>query len=226
MDPRQKPTFLYISDPVAACFPDIAAFDWISEWSASVSSLNNEAHACIENMTEKTADVVTPFRLDAMTAEHNTGSAVVPEQRIPFYQRGMFQDSMRDRAPQLSTLLDSAPLVRIPNYAPSAEILVLQSGIGTATLRGRTNAFCTAVTTFAGSAPLKITVGNESQHVAAGETLVFDPSFGFAYAADDAPACALVFEVWNQGISPLERDALTALIRAVVDFDSRLQNLA
>lgn len=224
-DPRQKPTFLHIPDPVATCFPDITAFDWLAEWSTSVSSLSNEAHVCVESMTEEPADVA-PFSLDAMTAAHDTGSAVAPDQRIPFYQHGMFQDSMRDRAPQLSTFLDSAPLVRVPNYAPNAEIMVLQPGIGTAILRGRTNAFCTVITAFAGSGSLKVTVGGESRQLVEGRTLVFDPSFGFDYATGDAPACVLVSEVWNPGISHLERDALTALIRSVVDFDSRLQNLA
>ena len=69
-------------------------------------------------------------------------------------------------------------------------------------------------------------MGGESRQLIAGRSLVFDPSFGFDYAVGDGLAFALVFEVWNPGISRLERDALTALIQAVVDFDSRLQDLA
>ena len=224
-DPRQKPSFLYIPDPGATCFPDIAAFDWLAGWSARASSLNSEALACIKGMAEEVTDVA-PFNLDAMTATHDAGSVPAVEQRIPFYQRGIFRDAMRGLAPQLSGLLEAAPLVRIPNYAPNVEILALRPGSGTATLRGRTNAFCTIVVVFEESGPLRVTVGGESRQLPAGQALAFDPSFGFDYAADDAPVRALVFEDWNPGISPLERDALTALIQAVVDFDSRLQNLA
>jgi aspartate beta-hydroxylase len=224
-DLRQKPTFLHVPDPAATCFPDVAAFGWLAEWSTSVSSLSNEAKACIESIAEGPRGV-TPFSLDAMMAAHDAGGVATPDRRVPFYRRGMFQDSMRTLAPQLSALLASAPLVHIPNYAPDAEILMLQPGVGTAILRGRTNAFCTVATAFAGSAPLKVTVGGESRQLIAGRSLVFDPSFGFDYAAGDGLAFALVFEVWNPGISRLERDALTALIQAVVDFDSRLQDLA
>src|SRR6185437_14697438 len=116
-DPRQKPSFLYIPDPGATCFPDIAAFDWLAGWSARASSLNSEALACIKGMAEEVTDVA-PFNLDAMTATHDAGSVPAVEQRIPFYQRGIFRDAMRGLAPQLSGLLEAAPLVRIPNYAP------------------------------------------------------------------------------------------------------------
>lgn len=224
-DPRQKPTFLYIPDPHAACFPDITAFDWLVDWATHASSLDAEALACVERTAEE-ATSTTPFSLDAMTAAHGDGAMTTGARGLPFYQRGIFQDSVRTLAPQLSRLLDSAPLVRIPNYAPNAEILTLGAGRGTVTHRGRTNAFCTMVVVFAGSAPLRITVGGESRQLSAGQPLAFDPSFGFDYAAGDAPVRALVSEVWNPGISPLERDALTALVHAVVDFDTRLQNLA
>lgn len=224
-DPRQKPTFLYIPDPHAVCFPDIAAFDWLVNWAAHASSLDAEALACIESTTEA-ATSAAPFSLGAMSATQGDGSMATEVRRLPFYQRGIFQDSVRAMAPQLSRLLDSAPLVRIPNYAPNAEILTLPVGSDTVTLRGRTNAFCTMIVAFAGSAPLKVTVGGESRQLPPGQPLAFDPSFGFDYAAGDAPVRALAFEVWNPSISPLERDALTALTRAVVNFDSQLQNLA
>ncbi|WHZ20413.1 MAG: hypothetical protein OJF55_002562 [Rhodanobacteraceae bacterium] len=225
-DPRQKPTFLYIPDPGAVCFPDTAAFDWLADWSARASSLDGEALACIRSTAEQPADV-SPFSLNAMTAGQGAQSAPATEQQIPLYQRGIFQDAIRAQLPRLSGMLDSAPLVRISNYAPDAAILALQPGARTSARHGRTNAFCTIVVGFEGSAPLRVTVGGEPRQLRAGQALAFDPSFGFEYAAiGDAPSRALVFEVWNPGISPLERDALSALTAAVVDFDSRLQELA
>lgn len=223
-DPRQQPTFLYIPDPGAACFLDTAAFDWLADWSARAASLDDEALACIGSPGEEDS-VFSPFSLDAMTATSVTPKPPAGERRIPLYQRGIFQDPMRARAPQLSGMLDSAPLARIPNYTPDVEILALPSGTGTPTRRGRSNAFCTIVVGFAGSAPLRVTVGGEPRQLHAGQALAFDPSFGFEYAAGDAPVRALSLETWNPGLSPLERDALTALTAAVVEFDSRLQEL-
>ncbi len=224
-DPRQQPTFLYIPDPGASCFLDTAALDWLADWSARAASLDGEALACIGNPGEEDT-FFTPFSLNTMTATFATPKPPIGERRIPLYQRGIFQDAMRARAPQLSGMLDSAPLARIPNYTPDVEILAFPSETGTPTLRGRSNAVCTIVVGFAGSAPLRVTVGGEPRQLHAGQALAFDPSFGFEYAAGDAPVRALSFEVWNPGLSPLERDALTALTAAVVEFDSRLQELA
>ena len=225
-DPRQRPTFLYIPDPGAICFPDTSGFGWLAGWSARASSLDDEALACIDNVMEEPTDPA-PFSLSAMTGALGADNTSGGERRILFYQRGIVQDTIRAQAPQLFELLDSAPLARIQNYAPNVEILLLHPGFSTPARRGRTNAFCMIVVGFEGSAPLQVTVGGESRQLQAGQALAFDPSFGFEYAAiGDVPSRALVLEVWNPGISPLERDALSALTAAVVDFDSRLQELA
>lgn len=225
-DPRQRSTFLYIPDPGATCFPDTSGFDWLAEWSARASSLDEEALACIESVMEEPTDPA-PFSLSAMTGAPGTDTAPGGERRILFYQRGIVQDTIRAQAPQMSKLLEAAPLAHILNYAPNVEILSLRPGFSTPARRGRTNAFCIIVVGFEGSAPLQITVGDESRRLQAGEVLAFDPSFEFEYAAiGEAPSRALAFEVWNPGISPLERDALSALTAAAVDFDSRLQELA
>lgn len=224
-DPRQRPTFLLIPDLGAACFLDCTGFDWLADWSARVSSLDGEALTCIKE-TEQSSDLA-PFSLNAMTATSGGDTSTAGEQWAPLYQRGIFQSAIRTQAPRLSDLLDAAPLVRIPNYAPDVGILALPPGIGTPARRGRTNAFCTIVICFDGGAPLQVTVGGEPRQLLAGQALAFDPSFGVEYAAiGDAPSRALILEVWNPGISALERDALTALTPAVVDFDSRLQELS
>jgi hypothetical protein len=36
----------------------------------------------------------------------------------------------------------------------------------------------------------------------------------------------LVFDIWHPGLSTAEQQALTALLAAIVDFDTRLQELA
>jgi aspartate beta-hydroxylase len=117
--------------------------------------------------------------------------------------------------------------VQIPDYAPDAVILALPEATHSPSNRGRTNAFCTVVVAFSGSSPLLVTVGQETRRLQAGETLVFDSSFGFSFsAAGDAQARALVFEIWNPNVSSVERDALAALAITATAFDRRLQDLA
>jgi len=225
-DPRQRPTFLHLPDLDTPCFLDTASFGWLADWSVRASRLDGEARACVDHAEEPVH--LSPFSLESMATSAGDGSARTGEARLaPLYQRGIFQDALRSRAPELSGMLESAPMVRITNYAPNASILALQPGAGIPPRYGRTNAFCMIAIAFSGSAPLEITVGGESRRLQAGESLAFDSGFEFGFTAiGSAPARALLFEVWNPGISQLERDALTALTGAVLDFDSQLQNLA
>lgn len=224
-DPRQKTTFLYIPDLGTRCFLDITSFDWLPHLSARACPLDHEALACLEAFAKDHDS--SPFSLASMTASEGTDAAQAMVRQVPLYQRGILVDAIRDHATGLIETLDAASLVRIPNYAPDVSILALQPGARTTPRYGRTNAFCTIVATFSGSAPLEVTVGGDSRQLHATESLAFDPSFEFEFsAAGDSPVRALVLDAWNPGVSMLERDALIALTTAVVNFDARLQDLA
>jgi hypothetical protein len=57
--------------------------------------------------------------------------------------------------------------------------------------------------------------------------MVFDASYGIGYGNDgESETRVLVFDIWHPGLAPFERQALGALIAAIVDFDIRLQELA
>ncbi|MDQ2972397.1 MAG: aspartyl/asparaginyl beta-hydroxylase domain-containing protein [Pseudomonadota bacterium] len=224
-DPRQRPTFLYLPGLDATCFSNTASLGWLDDWAARAASLDGEAGSCLS------AAVETPhpslFSLEAMTANDSVNIPPAKEQQVFLYQRGVLQDTAHQRAPHLLALIDSTPLIHIPRYGPDAAVVALQPGGRSAPRRGRTNAFCSVVVAFSGSAPLQVTVGGESRQLMATESLIFDPSFEYEYAASgDGQARALIFDVWHPDISPLEQDALTALTVAVVDFDARLQDLA
>jgi aspartate beta-hydroxylase len=224
--PLQRPTFLYFPNLGTDRFLDNARFDWLVEWSRRAACLDAEAATCLDS--GKTSGAAAPiFSLESMTVGSPLNSASVGASWAVLYQHGMQQDGMQRHAPGLSTLLDSAPLVRIPDYAPDAAILALPPGTRTPPRYGRTNAFCTVVIAFAGSPPLHVTVGGETVQLQAGETRIFDPSFEFAYAsASDAQTRALVFDVWNPNVASLERDAVAALAATAITFDRRLLDLA
>lgn len=224
-DPRQRPTFLYLPELGATCFHDTAAFDWLDDCAARMASLDNEALSCLSVGVESSGPLL--FSLEAMTANDSASVSPAKEQHIFLYQRGVPLDTVQQHAPRLLALIDSTPLIHIPRYGPDAAIIALQPGARSAPRRGRTNAFCSIVVAFSGSAPMRVTVGGESRELMATESLVFDPSFEYEYAASgDGQARALIFDVWRPDISPLEREALTALTAAVLDFDARLQDLA
>jgi aspartate beta-hydroxylase len=224
----QRPSFLYVQGLGANRFIDSTSFAWLGEWATKVAALDVEAIACIDDA--KQADTYVPaFSLEAMTATGSGNAAAAPPAAhwAVLYQRGALQDTIRRHAPRIFELLEAAPVVQIPDYAPDAVILALPEATHSPSNRGRTNAFCTVVVAFSGSSPLLVTVGQETRRLQAGETLVFDSSFGFSFsAAGDAQARALVFEIWNPNVSSVERDALAALAITATAFDRRLQDLA
>lgn len=222
-DPRQKPTFMYIPNLGAHCFLDATLFDWLPYWSARVSLLNREALACQKAFARPNGP--RPFSLESIAASNE--GAVMPVQYMPVYQRGIFSDAIKSHAPGLCDLVEAAPLIRIPNYAPEASIIAVQPGGRTARQHGRTNAFCMIVVVFRDSAPLQVMVGGELRRLYANQSAVFDLGFEFEFSsADDSEARALAIEVWHPGLSQLERDALATLATAAVNFDTRLQELA
>ncbi|MEO6967198.1 MAG: tetratricopeptide repeat protein [Rhodanobacteraceae bacterium] len=224
-DLRQRPTFLYLPELGATCFHDPQSFDWLDDCAARMSLQDKEALSCLSASEGPSGPSL--FSLEAMTANDSANALRAKEQYVFLYQRGLLHDTVRRHAPHLLASIDSTPLIHIPGYGPDAVIIALQSGARSTPRRGRTNAFCSIVVAFSGSAPLQVTVGGESRELRAGESFIFDPSFEYEYAAaSDGQALALIFDVWHPDISPQERDALTALTLAVLDFDARLQDLA
>lgn len=223
-DPREQPTFLHLPDVVGGAFPDPRGLDWLAAWSQGVAALAQESATIL--------DAVHPvmpaklFSLDAMISDAQP-TAKPPVQSTILAQRGIITDDARDRAPQLTRLLESAPLVRITNYEPNAAVLVLAPGASTPLQRGRSNAFCTVAVAFDDSAPTEVTVGGEPRTLQPGTAIAFNPGYEFTYRnVGDAPARVLVADAWHPDIAELERDALIALISAIVAFDTKLEELA
>ncbi|HWU75584.1 MAG TPA: aspartyl/asparaginyl beta-hydroxylase domain-containing protein [Rhodanobacter sp.] len=149
------------------------------------------------------------------------------EYETPLYVAGSVTESAQRNAPHLLSCLAKAPLARIPRYGPEVSIVPISPASGTPVRYGRTNAHCSVVFNLPDSARIEVMAGASAQSLQPGESLVFDPSFGIAYLnAGDAAARLLVFDIWHPQLSTLECDGLTALIQAIVDFDTRLQELA
>lgn len=221
----QRPSFLYLHGLGAHPFLDPAALAWLDAWRGKVVLLDAEARACLDRTTPTAATPV--FTLTAMTAGANQAATQADAQWAILSQHGSVQDTATRDAPQMHALLEAAPTVRIDSYAPDTVLMELPPATHTSPRHGRTNAFCTVIANFSGSAPLQVTVGRETRRLEASAALVFDPSFGFAFANEgNEPARALVFEVWNPGVSETERAAIATLAITATAFDRQLQELA
>lgn len=221
----QRPSFLYLHGLGARRFIDPAELAWLDAWLGKVVLLDAEARACLARTTQTAAAPV--FTLKAMTAGANQAAAQAEAQWVVLSQHGTLQDTATRDAPQMHALLEAAPVAQIDSYAPDTLLLGLPPATHTPLRYGRTNAFCTVIANFSGSTPLQVTVGRETRRLEPSAALVFDPSFGFAFANEGSePARTLVFEVWNPAVSKTERAAIATLAITATAFDRQLQELA
>ena len=207
-DPRQRPAFMSVPKIKTACFLDNARFAWLDRGAVLIN-------ACLSEMSECIAASAAPNRV-----------ALPQAGRVSVLHGGVLQYEARQCAPQLQRVLAELPLAHVPHHAPDVEIIAL-SGLGRLPPHyGRSNSRCSVLFNPAQSAAFEVIVGGEKRVLNAGQTLVLDGSFGVEYAnSGERSVHALSVEAWHPDLSEPEQQALSALITAAVDFDTRLQDL-
>lgn len=226
LDPRQRPSFLYIPDLGASPFRDPARCDWLDAFRARSDECATEIEVCVETPDAMPAASASPFSLGNLIRD-DAAEMMPAERHVPIYQRGLLYENVRACAPRLLAALDEAPLVRIPQHGPDAGIIVLAPDRRSPLRYGRTNSRCAAAIVMQAGPRIEILVGGEPRALVPGQAVVFDPSFGVEYTnTTGTPAHILTFEFWHPDLMPVERAAITAITIAAVDFDARLQELA
>jgi hypothetical protein len=165
--------------------------------------------------------------MDQSVTEAAPAKVALPKaSRLSVLQGGVLQYEARQYAPQLQRVLAELPLAHIPHQAPDVEVIALAGTLRLPRHYGRSNSRCSVLFNPAQSAALEVIVGGEKRVLNAGQSLVFDASFGVEYANSGArPVRALSVEAWHPDLSESEQQALCALISAAVDFDTHLQDL-
>lgn len=220
-DPRQLAGILYVPGLGATPVLENAHFEWMSALLTRVASATAEVEACLRSAHAE-GSAAAPFSpIQPPTA------APDDERCVSLLAGGHVTDIARLHAPQLLACLADTPLAKIPCYGPEASIVCIPPGVRTPIRHGPSNAHCRVAIALTGSGHGKIVVGGETFALQEGSGMVFDPSFGAAcFNPGEGEVRLLRFDIWHPRLSELERDALTALILAIVDFDTRLQELA
>lgn len=228
-DPRQRPTLLYIPDLGTSPLPALPPQAWLTALLETVATTGAEIDVCLRRAAGN-AQATWPSLPSAGADNPPAGHAAATppgELRALIQVCGTVPDATRRHAPQLLAALAAAPLMRIPRYAPDITIIALPPGTHTATMYSRSNAGCSVVVGLSGNAGIELTIGADQHRLQAGGAIIADGSYGMACANPGATeARLLVFDIWHPGLSLAEQQALTALLAAIVDFDTRLQELA
>ena len=228
-DPRQRPTLLYIPDLGTSPLPDLAQSGWLATLLASVATLGAEVDACLR-ATQRDAGTASPTAAPDAPADARAGPAAplpAGDSRAHIYRGGTLSDAARRHAPQLLRALAGTPLMEVARFGPDAQIVTLPAATRTAMTWSRCNASCSVMVGLPRSADVEVSVGTDTHRLGAGGAIVGDRSYGIGYAnVGAAEGRLLVFDIWHPGLSVAEREAVAALLATVVDFDTRLQELA
>lgn len=221
----QRPTFVNIPGLPVERFVDVTGLEWCDQCVRAVAALADEMDDCTTAAQSPAPGAA--FTLDSLLGHADApDNASRPPTSLPIFQRGELREPARSRAIRLQAALELAPVVRIPGSGPDATIVSLSAGQREGTRFGRSNSRLVAVIVPSTSSSLEVTVGTETRLVAPGELVAFDPTFGYEYAGvGQARALALAFEFWHPGLTPIEREAITAITSEAVAFDQKLQDL-
>lgn len=218
-DPQQRPRFLFFPDLPSPRFFERSRFDWIERCEAAFAAVREEAAAVLAD-----PQALRPF-LSFQSADQ-VGDYLAGRDTEPgwdaffFYRDGERFDEQHRRCPTTSALLESLPLVRIRQHAPEICFSVLAPGTRILRHTGVTNVRLVAHLPLIVPAGCAIEVGGETHAWREGEVVVFDDTYEHEAWNDSAERrVILLMDTWNPYLQPPEREAISALIAGIGDFN-------
>ena len=223
-DPRQKASFLYLPSLGADTVLDVASISGLAEFTGRMGEFENDIAAMFEATAGETAPQPGSFTMEAL-ARASEPSTIPKARTVVVAQRGNFTKDARTHLPKLIDAACSVALMQVGGYGENVILDELPAGARKPVEYGRSNAICRALVACPDSSPAAVIVGGERYVLNPGQAMVCDPSFGVGLeTAANGPARMLSMDVWHPRLSIDEIRALTAIIKAALEFDDRLQN--
>ncbi|GAB3098710.1 aspartyl/asparaginyl beta-hydroxylase domain-containing protein [Lysobacter terrae] len=218
--PLQRPTFLLI--------PDLAPRPWFErEEFPFLADIERHTDAIREELLGVMADEARLSPYIDMSSDAPTAAVWKDLNRsarwssFHLYRHGEQIEEHARRCPRTMEALASIPLMQIPEHSPEALFSILKAGTHipphTGVINGRLTVHLPLVVPPACGA---LRAGEEARGWEEGRCLVFDDSFVHE-AWNDSPQdrAVLIFDVWDPRLSAAEREALSASIAALGQFN-------
>jgi len=220
--PLQIPSLLCLHDLEPTPWFDRELFPFLDEIERETDAIRAELLALLED-----EDGVAPY-ID-MPAQAPAAPIWRELNRSPrwrgyhFHRHGTPVEAHRARCPRTAAALDRLPLMRIPDHAPEAMFSLLAPHTTipphTGVMNGRLTVHLPLIVPERCGA---LRAGEEAREWEEGRCLIFDDSFVHeAWNRSDHLRVVLIFDLWHPALSRVEREALTASIVALGEFNQR-----
>jgi aspartyl/asparaginyl beta-hydroxylase (cupin superfamily) len=210
----------YHSEPTHYYFPELAEreflprdlFPWIGELEAATDFIAAE---CKSVMAAERAELVPYIQYEDhlpldqwRPLNHNLDWTA-----IHLLRNGAKVDANARHCPRTMELLDSLPQPRVPGASPNAMFSLLAPNTAIPPHVGVSNARLVCHLPLIVPQGCWFRVGAETVHWKPGEAFVFDDTIEHeAMNPSDELRVVFIFDIWHPDLSPVEREAIAALI--------------
>jgi aspartate beta-hydroxylase len=216
-DSRQRPKFLYVPRLPTTAYFARELFPWYAALERETETIRRELLALLGDddnfesfLTFDSPDQVPRY----LGGEKPNWNAFF------FYRHGRRYDDNCARCPATTAIMESLPLVRIPEHAPEICYSVLTPGTHILPHHGSTNSRAVTHLPLIVPSDCAISVGGEEHVWQEGRCITFDDTFEHeAWNRSEQTRAVLILDVWNPHLTAIERDAMTALITAIRAFN-------
>ncbi len=211
----QQPSMLLVPRLPAIGFHDRADFPWLATLEAATPVIRDELLAVLR----EDADGFQPY------VDHPDGAPlnqwVELNRSMKWNVFFLWKDGKRmeehcRRCPRFTALLDTLPVIGIPNFAPTVLFSVLEPHAHIPAHSGETNARLLVHLPLIVPDGCRFRVGNEIRPWREGEAWVFDDTIEHeAWNDSDETRVIAMIDVWNPLLSAAERELVSGLLNGL-----------
>jgi len=218
-DPRQRPKFLYFPGLPATTYFARDLFPWYAQFEAQFAAIRAELAAVMA--AQQGIEPFLKFHKPEDVRGYLGGVDKPVWDAYFFYRHGeRYAEHHRD-CPRTSAALEAVPLCRIREHGPEVCFSVLTPGTHILPHRGVTNTRLVTHLPLIVPDNCAIKVGGEERVWREGECFTFDDTFEHeAWNRGDSTRVVMLLDVWNPHLTAVEREAVTALVEGIGDFNA------
>ena len=219
-DPRQRPKFLYFPGLPATTYFARELFPWYAAFEAQFAAIREELATVMA--AQKGIEPFLKFHSPEDVKGYLGGVEKPVWDAYFFYRHGERYDEHHRHCPRTSAALEAVPtLCRIREHGPEVCFSVLTPGTHILPHRGVTNTRLVTHLPLIVPDNCAIKVGGEERIWREGECFTFDDTFEHeAWNRSDSTRVVMLLDVWNPHLTAAEREAVTALVEGIGDFNS------
>lgn len=216
--PKQEPLLLNYPRLPAIPFYDRSLFPWLETLEVATPVIQKE----LEALLEASFDDFAPYIAYPKGAPVNQWGELNHSRKwtsLWLWRDGQKQESVCDRCPETTALLESLPMAHQDGFAPTAVFSALQphTHIPAHTGSANTRLLCHLPLILPG--PARFRVGNTTRSWEMGQAWIFDDTIEHeAWNDADQMRVILIFDVWNPYLSDGEKTLITAMMKAQREY--------